>query len=248
MPRFIEKTIETRLDRFEIATESGIVSVDLRRHSRARNYTLRVGGPARPPVLTMPKRGTLGEARRFLDSHATWLKRQLDRLPHPQPIVAGSTVPFRGTQHTVRQATGRGTVAVEMNGHGPTLVVSGEARHLRRRLVDFLRREARRDIEAAVIRHAGALGARVKAVRVRDQTSRWGSCSATGHLSFSWRLVMAPPFVLDYVAAHEVAHLRELNHSRRFWRLVEELCPTTKEARAWLRVHGAALHAIGADG
>jgi predicted metal-dependent hydrolase len=91
------------------------------------------------------------------------------------------------------------------------------------------------------------LGVRPKAIRLRDQTSRWGSCASTGHLSFSWRLIMAPPFVLDYLAAHEVAHLRELNHSRRFWRLVELLCPHAYTARAWLRARGADLHAVGAE-
>ena len=247
MPRFVEKVVASPPDRFEIATESGVVSVDLRRHPRARNYTLRISGPARAPVLTMPKRGSLGEARRFLDRHAGWLRRQIDRLPQASPIAAGGAVPLRGTPHDVRHTRGRGTVTVETNGRGPTLVVSGEAAHFRRRLVDFLRREARRDVEEAVLRHADALGVTVKAICVRDQTSRWGSCSATGHLSFSWRLVMAPPFVLNYVAAHEVAHLRELNHSRRFWRLVESLCPDMSAARAWLRVHGAGLHAIGAE-
>jgi predicted metal-dependent hydrolase len=129
----------------------------------------------------------------------------------------------------------------------PILLVAGEARHLRRRLLDFLKREAKRDLEWAVIRHTLSLGVRAKAVRLRDQVSRWGSCSATGHLSFSWRLVLAPPFVLDYLAAHEVAHLRELNHSRRFWQLCEALAPQSQTARAWLRANGPALHAIGAE-
>ena len=92
------------------------------------------------------------------------------------------------------------------------------------------------------------LGVVVKAIRLRDQTSRWGSCTSTGHLSYSWRLIMAPPFVLDYLAAHEVAHLHEMNHSPRFWHLVESVCSTTREARTWLNREGAALHAIGAEG
>jgi predicted metal-dependent hydrolase len=248
MPRFIRKSVPPPPDRFEIATESGIVAVDIRRHPRARNYTLRVAGPARPPVLTMPRRGSLNEARRFLDRHAGWLRRQLDRLPQPSPIADGAVIPLRGVAHTIRHAPGRrGTVTVSAGADGPVLLVAGEAVHLRRRLVDFLKREARRDLEAAVVRHAASLGVRATAIRLRDQTSRWGSCSANGHLSFSWRLIMAPPHVLDYLAAHEVSHLRELNHSRRFWRLVEMLCPQTEAARAWLNTQGAALHAIGAE-
>ncbi len=248
MPRFITKSVAPLADRFEIATESGVVAVDIRRHPRARNYTLRVAGPARPPVLTMPRRGSLAEARRFLDRHAAWLTRQLDRLPRPIAIVDGAVIPLRGVPHRVRHAPGRrGTVAVAAGVDGPLLLVAGEAAHLRRRLVDFLKREARRDLEAAVLRHAASLGVRPRAIRLRDQTSRWGSCAVNGHLSFSWRLVMAPPMVLDYLAAHEVAHLRELNHSRRFWRLVETLCPHTEAARTWLNGKGAALHAIGAE-
>jgi predicted metal-dependent hydrolase len=248
MPRFIRKSVAPAPDRFEIATQSGIVAVDIRRHPRARNYTLRVAGPARPPVLTMPRRGSLDEARRFLDRHAAWLRRQLDRLPQPSPIADGAVIPLRGIPHLIRHAPGRrGTVTVAADDDGPALIVAGAAEHLRRRLVDFLKREARRDLEAAVVRHAAALGVRARAVRLRDQTSRWGSCSLSGHLSFSWRLIMAPPMVLDYLAAHEVAHLRELNHSRRFWRLVGVLCPESDTARAWLNAKGAALHAIGAE-
>ncbi len=248
MPRFIRKSVDPTPDRFEIATDSGIVAVDVCRHPRARNYTLRVAGPARPPVLTMPRRGSLGEARRFLDRHSAWLTRQLERLPCPSPIADGARVPLRGISHLVRHAPGRrGTVTVADDADQPALLVAGDAAHLRRRVVDFLKREAKRDLETAVLGYAGRLGVKVTAIRLRDQTSRWGSCSTNGHLSFSWRLIMAPPTVLNYLAAHEVAHLRELNHSPRFWRLVELLCPETETARAWLNTEGAALHAVGAE-
>ena len=208
---------QTENDQFEIATESGLIAVTLRRHPNARNYTLRLKSATGAPVLTMPRRGSLREARQFLDRHAGWLLREMDKLPKPRPIVDGA----------------------------PALVVAGDAAHLRRRVIDFLKREARRDLEPRVRQHAAALGVTVKAIRFRDQTSRWGSCTMSGHLSFSWRLIMAPSYVLDYLAAHEVAHLREMNHSRRFWRLCEALCPQTRQARAWLNAEGAKLHAIG---
>jgi predicted metal-dependent hydrolase len=138
-----------------------------------------------------------------------------------------------------------------MDPTGPSLVVPtpglGDAGQVRRRVVEFLKREAKRDLEWAVIRHTLAANVRAKAVRLRDQTSRWGSCSVDGHLSFSWRLVMAPPAVLDYLAAHEVSHLVELNHSYRFWHLCRALAPQTDAARTWLHQNGAALHAIGAE-
>ena len=222
--------------------------VDIRRHPRARSYTLRVAGPGKPPILTMPARGSLAEAHRFLERHAGWLRRQIDRLPPAIPIADGWPVPLRGVLHTIHHDPARrGTVTVGADEAGPALYVAGDAAHLRRRVVDFLKREARRDIEAAVARHAERLGVKPKAIRTRDQLTRWGSCTTTGHLSFSWRLIMAPPLVLDYLAAHEVAHLAEMNHSRRFWTLCKSLAPETETARAWLASQGPALHAIGAD-
>ena len=248
MPFFARRPAEPLPDSVEFATESGVVAVDLRRHPRARNYTLRVAGPARAPVLTIPKRGSLNEARQFLDRHSGWLQRQIDRLPQVTAIADGAQIPLRGVMHVIRhEPEKRGTVAIESDIGRPTLSVAGDERHLRRRVIDFLKREAKRDLEWAVIRHALSLGVRASAIRLRDQTSRWGSCSVAGHLSFSWRLVMAPPFVLDYLAAHEVAHLRELNHSGRFWQLCRALAPQTEAARAWLSANGPALHAIGAE-
>ena len=246
---FARRRIEPLPERFEVATEDGVVAVDLRRHPRARNYTLRVAGPSRPAVLTMPKRGSLNEARKFLDRHSGWLRSQIERLPPATAIADGQPFPLRGVLYTIRHnPAARGTVTVEGDCEVPILAVAGDARHLRRRLLDFMKREAKKDLEWAVIRHSLAIGARSRAIRLRDQTSRWGSCSPDGHLSFSWRLIMAPPFVLDYLAAHEVAHLREHNHSQRFWRLCESLCPETAAARRWLLHNGPALHAIGADG
>ena len=121
----------------------------------------------------------------------------------------------------------------------------GDPAHVARRVTDFLKREARRDLEAAVARHAEALGVRPRSITIRDTVSRWGSCSTTGALNFSWRIVLAPPDVLDYLAAHEVAHLKEMNHSERFWALVEQLMPGMEAQRDWLRMHGAGLHAVG---
>jgi predicted metal-dependent hydrolase len=113
---------------------------------------------------------------------------------------------------------------------------------------DFLRREAHRDLADASHRAAATLGVTVKRISVRDQTSRWGSCSTTGVLSYSWRLILAPPFVLEYLAVHEVAHLVEMNHSPRFWRLVGRMCPDADRAKAWLDQNGADLHRYGLPG
>jgi predicted metal-dependent hydrolase len=123
--------------------------------------------------------------------------------------------------------------------------VFGETPHVPRRVREFLEAEAKRDLAVAVKRYCTRLGVTAKRITVRDTTSRWGSCSARGALSFSWRLVLAPPMVLDYLAAHEVAHLRELNHSPRFWRLVKTAFPQTDEAEEWLKRHGSELHRFG---
>jgi predicted metal-dependent hydrolase len=130
----------------------------------------------------------------------------------------------------------------------PRLYVAGEDEHAPRRLLDWLKRQAHLDLNARVALHAKRLDLTPKRLFVRDQTTRWGSCSTSGALSFSWRLVLAPPFVLDYLAAHEVAHLGHMNHGPRFWGLVERTMPRYDEARTWLRKHGASLHRYGAEG
>jgi hypothetical protein len=135
---------------------------------------------------------------------------------------------------------------METTGTGERLLcVAGDLPHVERRVRDFLRREAKRDLEAAAHSYAERLGLRLKRITIRDQTSRWGSCSTTGALSFSWRLILAPRYVLDYLAAHEVAHLIEMNHSPRFWRLLDRICPDMLRAKTWLDLNGADLHRYG---
>jgi predicted metal-dependent hydrolase len=221
--------------------------VRLRRHRQARRYTLRIQSATREVVLTIPPRGTLKEAREFAQKHGAWIAARLDRLPKAAPFADGVIVPLRGVPHRiVHRRTVRGTVWTESDGAGVQLLcVAGNAPHIDRRISDFLRREAKRNLEAASMRYANALGVRIKRLAVRDQSSRWGSCSTSGALSFSWRLILAPPFVLDYLAAHEVAHLLEMNHSTRFWRLVQKLCPDHERAKVWLDVHGTDLHRYG---
>jgi predicted metal-dependent hydrolase len=231
----------------QIVFDGSIYLVRVRRHRQARRYTLRIQSATREVVLTIPPRGTLKEAHDFAQKHGAWIAARLGRLPRAAPFADGVAVPLRGMPHRIvhRRFT-RGTVWIEAGGAGePLLCVAGDARHIDRRIADFLRREAKRDLEAASLRFAKELGVAIKRVAVRDQASRWGSCSTTGVLSFSWRLILAPDFVLDYLAAHEVAHLMEMNHSPRFWRLVQRLRPDHERAKMWLDVHGADLHRYG---
>ena len=232
----------------QVVFDKAIYLVRLRRHRQARRYTLRIDAASRDVVLTIPPRGSLREAREFAQKHGAWIAARLQCLPQATPFAHGQYVPLRGVSHRiVHRRDIRGTVWTEQDDAGERLLcVVGEPPHHNRRISDFLRREAHRDLDAASRRYAKELGVSIKRISVRDQSSRWGSCSNTGVLSFSWRLILAPPFVLQYLAAHEVAHLEELNHSPRFWRLLKRLNPDCECARLWLDTHGTDLHRYGA--
>jgi len=233
--------------RIEIVFGGAIFPIRIRRHRQARRYTLRIQAAAREVVLTIPPRGTLKDARNFAEKHGAWIAARLGRLPQASPFADGAVVPLRGEPHRITHRKGaRGTVWTESDGNaGRLLCVAGHVPHLNRRVADFLRREAKHDLEAVSRRFARDLGLTIDHVSVRDQSSRWGSCSTTGVLSFSWRLILAPSHVLEYLAAHEVAHLVEMNHSARFWRVVNRLIPDPQMAKAWLDAHGADLHRYG---
>jgi predicted metal-dependent hydrolase len=234
----------------EIVFDSSVFPVRVRRHRQARRYTLRIQTATREVILTIPPRGTVKDAREFAQKHGGWIAARLGRLPEAAPFTHGVVMPLRGIAHRVTHRPGmRGTVWTEVDGTGERLLcVTGQAPHIGRRIGDFLRREAKRELEAASRRFAAALGLRIQRIVVRDQSSRWGSCSTTGVLSFSWRLILAPSDVLNYLAAHEVAHLVEMNHSAKFWRLVQRLCPDHERAKTWLDVHGTDLHRYGLPG
>jgi predicted metal-dependent hydrolase len=221
--------------------------VALRRRPTAKRITLRVSNATGEVVLTIPERTDLATAQRFADSHGDWIATRLARVPERVAFHDGAIVPLRGVPHRVVHWTSiRGTTQATRDLEGePIIAVSGDGPHVARRIREFLEAEAKRDLSTAVRRHTAALGVTAKRITVRDTKSRWGSCSARGALSFSWRLILAPPFVLDYLAAHEVAHLRELNHSHRFWKLTHQLCPRTDEAELWLKRHGSELHRFG---
>ena len=222
--------------------------VEVRRHPGARRLTLRVSRTRRAVIVTLPVQCDLGEAGSFLDRNIEWVRERLSSIPMPVPFAEGALMPLRGEFHRVvftgKRATG-GVVSAQANGALKELRVSGRVEHGPRRLRDWLADEARRDLDGRVLVHTRALGVKAKRIAVRDQATRWGSCSTTGVLSFSWRLILAPPRILDYVAAHEVAHLAEMNHGPRFWAHVERLQPTMKEDKLWLQVYGLDLHRYG---
>ncbi len=230
----------------EVIFDATTYRVRLNRKRQARRYTLRIQATTREVVLTIPLRGSLTDAQAFAQRNGAWIAARLRRLPAAAPFVDGALVPVRGTPHRIaHRPEARGTVWVETSDAQALLCVAGEAPHIGRRVRDYLKREAKRDLEHASRHYAAQLEARIARVSVRDTSSRWGSCSATGALSFSWRLILAPPHVLDYLAAHEVAHLVEMSHAPRFWRIVRRICPEVDRAKAWLDAHGADLHRYG---
>lgn len=224
--------------------------VEVRRHPGARRLTLRVSRTQRAVIVTLPVQCDLDEAGSFLSRHIDWVRERLDSLPDPVPFAHGMAMPLRGEAHGIVFTGVTRTRLVNIAaGPGPRaeIRVPGAPETAPQRLRNWLIDEAKRDLDKRVTFHARRLGVSPKRIAIRDQSSRWGSCSTTRVLSFSWRLLLAPPAILDYVAAHEVAHLAEMNHGPRFWALVRKTLPDFEASKRWLQVYGLDLHRYGAD-
>ena len=228
-----------------LTVDGRVLPVTVREHDRASRLTLRIAPGGQALRLTIPPHVNDRDVDAFLQRHRNWVATRIARLPDRIAAVDGAVIPFLGVDHRIA-ATGklRGIVETGLEDNEPVLRVPGAPEALGRKLHAFMKKRAREELDTAVARHAAVLDGRPRAIRITDTTSRWGSCSTTRTLSFSWRIVMAPPPVLDYLAAHEVAHLREMNHSRAFWQLVERLCPDLDTHKHWLRKNGQKLHAI----
>lgn len=238
-------------DFIEIAHSGDVHRIFVRRVAGAKRFILRVRAAKRDVVLSMPPRGKYDDAKRFAEQHAAWIGARLRRLPEPIPFVDGSVIPLRGFDHIiVHKAQSRGTVWTEAGGlegahQSNLLCAAGDQAHLERRISDYLKKQARLDLVSAVEMHSKSIGVKARQVTLRDTASRWGSCSASGSLNFSWRLILAPSFVLNYLAAHEVSHLKHMDHSKKFWDLTRSLCAQTDSAEAWLSANGAELYRYG---
>ncbi|MBL6927897.1 MAG: M48 family metallopeptidase [Rhodospirillales bacterium] len=218
------------------------VALRVRRNPRARRLSLRVDPIQGDVVLTVPPATPVTEGIRFAKRKSGWLLNRLNDVPPRIPFADGTTISVFGQPYTIRHGLDAGRVISCKDGE---IRVSGRAEHLPRRLTDWLKREARRELSERAHTLAASLDMKAGRISVRDTRSRWGSCSAKGNLSFSWRLIMAPEFVLSYVVAHEVAHLLEKNHGPKFWKLVDRLNDQAKAARKWLRHNGESLHRMG---
>ncbi|MEF2548116.1 SprT family zinc-dependent metalloprotease [Aurantimonas sp. E1-2-R+4] len=233
-------------ERLDLA--AGPVPVTVRRNPRAKRLILRLAPGGTGIVVTAPKKVPARAIAEFLERHRGWVEERVARAPDRIIAADGATIPFRGAQLRLIQASERRASRFEIVDGVAHLFVGGEPEHFSRRVVEALKREARHDLQVRVDRHAATVGLRPRAMALKDTKSRWGSCTIDRRLAFSWRIVMAPPEVLDYLVAHEVAHFREMNHGPAFWALCRELCPNMDHGKNWLKRHGAGLHAVAFDG
>ena len=218
------------------------VPLVVRRNPRARRLTLRLDQASGAAQLSLPRGVALSEGLDFARRRSDWILTQLESLPPHVAFAEGARVPYLGEPHVIRHASQARRGVWREAG---TIWVSGFAEHLARRVTDFLRREARCELTARAGDKAARLRRRPGRISIRDTRSRWGSCSSDGELNFSWRLILAPEPVLDYVVAHEVAHLVHLNHGPRFWALVATLTAEVAGPRRWLRENGGTLLRYG---
>ena len=214
----------------------------VRRHPRARRASLRLSADGEQVIVVLPARGRLEDGAAIARRHAEWIRERLEAVPARVPFADGAAIPVHGRTCVVRHVSSE---PAGVRDRGETLAVGGAAEDVARQIEAWLRGEARRVVTALAHAKAERLGRGIARISVRDARSRWGSCSSAGALSFSWRLILAPPPVLDYVVAHEVAHLAERGHGPEFWRTVARLTVHMEAGRLWLRRHGRELFRYG---
>jgi predicted metal-dependent hydrolase len=225
-----------------VVTPIGPIEIAVRHSPRALRVSLKFDPADDRFELVVPPRASAKQALGFAQQHAGWLAARLKDLPPRVPFAPGSVIPILGQSYWIRHYADRGPPVFVKDGE---LMVSGAAEHLARRIRDFLHGRARAEIVPRAHEFAARLGRKVRRVSLRDPKTRWGSCAVSGDLAFSWRLVLAPEHVLDYVIAHEVAHLAEMNHSRRFWATVDRLMADADRSKSWLKCHGKSLLRYG---
>ncbi|MBK8909430.1 MAG: M48 family metallopeptidase [Rhodospirillales bacterium] len=242
--------IISRLRRERIAVASASLTladrtlpVTVRCNPRARRMILRIAPCSGAVVITVPSGVSVDDGVAFARSKSEWLRSRLGALPRRIPFAPGAEIPLQGVPHRIRHDPAQPRRAV--NAAGGEIVVGGTLGRLSDQVHAWLRNRAREALAPRVEGAAARIGRRPGRIAIRDQRTRWGSCAANGNLSFNWRLIMAPPVVLDYVVAHELAHLVERGHGPAFWRVVETLTPEARNARQWLSQHGSGLMLYG---
>jgi predicted metal-dependent hydrolase len=225
-----------------LALTNGKIPVALIHNKRARRYVLRLrpDGSAR---VTIPRGGSIAEGREFAERNVAWLERALqrvsDRCARPREWLIGTEIPFRGELVTIE--AGWNGESGQIRFGTEIIKVKEPDADLRRVIERHLWNVATNELPPRVLEHAAVHQLTVRCVTVRNQKSRWGSCSRRGTISLNWRLIQAPQFVRDYLILHELMHLRQMNHSAQFWREVECVCPDYKAAESWLKQHSTLL-------
>jgi predicted metal-dependent hydrolase len=231
------------LEPSEITIAGQNLAVVFRRNARAKRLVLRLSMHGTEVQVTVPKGVSRARALEFTERSRSWIASKVALHGGNVHLKPGERILLRGIEHEIRHAgTKRGLITIDVEQR--VIHVPGELAHIPRRLRDWLKAQAHADLAAASARYATLMGVTYRRITVRDQRTRWGSCSSGGDLSYSWRLILVPPHVLDYVAAHEVAHLKHLDHSPRFWRLVLSHCAHASKAKTWLKTHGQTVHRV----
>ncbi len=225
--------------------------VEIRINQRAKRLILKVDTVHGRVIVTAPSKRHTSDALAFARSRADWIRERLSAGVRAHSFSPGAIFPYRGEPHAiVNHGPSRARIRVARN-HGPRvkgeIIVGGEPAHTNRRVVDWLKRQAKARLTQRADDYAARLGVERGSITVRDTRSRWGSCASDGSLSFSWRLILAPRWVLDYVVAHECAHLIHLNHSEAYWGVLNGVNTDAAAARAWFRQYGETLHAYGVE-
>lgn len=223
-----------------MADTSGFI-IEFKRHSRAKRMKLRYDASSGNAVVTMPPRSSERAAKKFAENNILWLEKQRRSSPLKKLLMPGEIIPFQGVNHLIIHAPEKRAGVKIVAGE---ITVGGTIEGFSVRLENFLKKYARSTIEPLAKNMAQSINQNFRRIQIRDPKSRWGSCSTTGTLSFSWRLIMTPPEILEYVVAHEVSHLKEMNHSKSFWKVVDQLVDNAKDSRKWLKGDGQALMMI----
>jgi len=214
------------------------VAVIVTKSARAKKMKLKIRSNG-SVELVLPKRASLKRGYEFVVSEKVWVARMVQNVEPSVAFAPGISLPILGIPHTLSHAPEMRRGVWQEDGN---IFVSGEIAHFPRRLRDWIKREAKQILIRKVDYYAEKIDKPVRRITIRDQKSRWGSCSSAGNLNFSWRLLLMPEKVMSYIVAHEVAHLEHMNHSQEFWELVESLCPDMEESKHWLKMNGTSLH------
>lgn len=207
-----------------------------KKHPRARSFVVRYDARSGCVKVTLPRYASFKSAFAFAESREGWIAAQMGKHQRV-PFADGIEIPLFGELVLLRHSGGRGLVS----RHENELRISGDKEFLARRVRDYIKQETKKLLQSRAEHYAKVLGVSFCALNLRESTSRWGSCSAKGSLTFCWRLAFAPLAVLDYIACHEVCHLKHHNHSAAFWNTVEQLCPDFQAQERWLKQHGQSV-------